>query len=74
MEDQFKAKGQAKASKPDSGGDVKRLTPVIGVVKNIIDSTRGGRIQVYIADFGAANPDDDKSWTTVGYMLSLIHI
>jgi hypothetical protein len=38
------------------------------VVKNVVDSTRGGRLQVYIADFGSTNPDDSKSWTTVGYM------
>jgi hypothetical protein len=42
--------------------------PVLGVVKNNIDSTRAGRIDVYIADFGAPNPDDSKSWTTVSYM------
>jgi len=68
MEDYFKPRGQAKASKQDAGGGVVRNAPVIGVVKNIIDPTRGGRIQVYIADFGSTNPDDSKSWTTVGYM------
>jgi hypothetical protein len=67
-QDYFKPKGQAQASKQDAGGGVVRNAPVIGVVKNIIDPTRGGRIQVYIADFGSTNPDDSKSWTTVGYM------
>ena len=68
MDNIFKPKGQASASKPESGGGVVRNTPVIGVVKNIIDPTRGGRIQVYIADFGSNKPDDHTSWTTVGYM------
>ena len=66
--DNFKPKGQAKASKQDAGGGVIRSLPVLGVVKNNIDSTRGGRIQVYIADFGAPNPDNITSWTTVSYM------
>jgi hypothetical protein len=57
-QDYFKPKGQAQASKQDAGGGVVRNAPVIGVVKNIIDPTRGGRIQVYIADFGSTNPDD----------------
>lgn len=66
--DNFKPKGQAKASKQDAGGGVIRSLPVLGVVKNNIDSTRGGRIQVYIADFGAPNPENITSWTTVSYM------
>ena len=64
----FKPKGQSKASKADAGGGVIRSLPVLGVVKNNIDATRGGRIQVYIADFGSPNPNDDTSWTTVSYM------
>jgi hypothetical protein len=65
---EIKVKGQAKSTKPDAGGGVIRTVPVLGVVKNNIDSTRAGRIDVYIADFGAPNPDDSKSWTTVSYM------
>ena len=55
---EIKVKGQAKATKPDAGGGVIRSVPVLGVVKNNIDSTRAGRIDVYIADFGAPNPND----------------
>lgn len=65
----FKPKGIAKASKPDAGGGVLRSLPVLGVVKNNIDPTHGGRLQVYVADFGAPNPDDSSSWTTVGMMV-----
>ena len=64
----FKPRGRAKASKPDSGGGVIRSEPVFGVVKDNVDSTRSGRLQVYIADFGSPNPDDCNSWTTVSYM------
>ena len=67
-QDDFKPKGRAKASKPDAGGGAIRSEPVFGVVKDNIDPTRSGRLQVYISDFGAPNPDDSSSWVTVGYM------
>jgi hypothetical protein len=67
-QDYFKPKGKAKANEPDAGGGVIRSEPALGVVKNNIDPTRGGRIQVYIADFGAPDPDDSSSWITVAYM------
>jgi len=66
--DDFKVKGQSKATKPDAGGGVIRSVPVLGVVKNNIDATRAGRIDVYIADFGAPDPDHSSSWVTVSYM------
>ena len=64
----YKSKGQAKASEDDSGGGVLRDLPVLGVVKNNIDETRSGRIQVYISDFGGPDPDDSSNWTPVSYM------
>ena len=67
-QDFFKPKGQLEASKPDSGGGVIRNTPTLAVVKNNIDSTRGGRIQVYLSDFGSPDSDDSSSWVTVSYM------
>ena len=66
--DYFKPKGQTKESKNDAGGGVVRSEPVLGVVKNNIDPTRSGRLQVYISDFGAPDPDDSSAWTTVGMM------
>jgi len=68
MEDGFKPQGPTKASKPDSGGGVTREVPVLGVVKNNIDPTRSGRLQVYISDLGDDNPDESESWVTVSYM------
>ena len=67
-ENNFSPKGQNKRSKPDAGGGVLRDLPVVGIVKNNIDNTRAGRIDVYIADFGGADPDDESNWTTVNYM------
>lgn len=66
--DDFKVKGQAKATKPDAGGGVIRSVPVLGVVKNNVDATHAGRVDVYIADFGAPDPDHSSSWITVSYM------
>jgi hypothetical protein len=40
--------------------------PYIGVVKNNIDPTRCGRLQVWIPDLGG-NKDDPKNWQTVSY-------
>jgi hypothetical protein len=68
VEDYFKPKGSTKASKPESGGANVRNVPVLGIVKNNIDPVRAGRLQVYIADFGSDNPDDEAGWVTVSYM------
>lgn len=40
--------------------------PYIGIVKNNIDPTRSGRLQVWVPDFGG-EPDDPKFWRTVSY-------
>lgn len=40
--------------------------PYIGVVKNNIDPTRGGRLQVYIPDLGGAE-EEQLNWRTVSY-------
>ena len=68
MQDYFKPKGQAKNFRNNAGGGVTRNFPIVGVVKNNIDPTHGGRIEVYIADFGSTDPNDSSSWVTVGYM------
>jgi len=51
-----------------SGGAVTRNYPVIGIVKNNVDPTKSGRIQVALNDMGASDPDDADSWITVSYM------
>jgi hypothetical protein len=40
--------------------------PYIGVVKNNLDPTRSGRLQVWIPDLGG-DPDSATTWRTVGY-------
>jgi hypothetical protein len=39
----------------------------IGVVKNNVDSTRSGRLQVYVQHRGAADPNNQNNWQTVIY-------
>lgn len=68
MEDLIKPVGPSKASKPDAGGGNIRGVPVFGIVKDNIDPTRSGRIQVYISDLGSNDPDNASSWVTVSYM------
>jgi hypothetical protein len=40
--------------------------PYIGVVKNNLDPTRCGRVQVFIPELGG-NPDDQANWRTLSY-------
>ena len=66
--DIIKASGTTKASKPDRGGGNIREVPVFGIVKNNIDPTRSGRLEVYISDLGSEAPDQGDAWITVSYM------
>ena len=45
--------------------------PYIGIVKNNLDPTRSGRLQVYIPDFGG-DPDIAQNWRTVSYASPLV--
>lgn len=60
--------GSSKASRPESGGANTRDVPMLGIVKDNVDPIRAGRLQIYLADFGGKDSDDDASWTTVSYM------
>jgi len=57
----------------DRGGTPVEMGPYIGVVVNNVDSTRQGRLQVWIEQFGSTNNDgtpnlsDPSSWRTVRY-------
>jgi hypothetical protein len=59
--------GQPKNYKMDRGGMPAEMGPFIGLVKNNVDPTRAGRLQVYIELFGGNNPDDQSLWRTVNY-------
>jgi hypothetical protein len=60
-------RGQPRNYKMDRGGMPVEMGPFIGVVKNNVDATRSGRLQVYIELFGGNNPDDTSLWRTVNY-------
>jgi hypothetical protein len=59
--------GTAPNYKLDRGGVTSQFGPFIGIVKNNVDPTRQGRLQVYIEQFAGGNPDDKTAWTTVSY-------
>lgn len=62
-------KSGAKSNYQDErGGAVLIPHPVIGIVKDNIDPTHSGRLQVYIARFSGPDPNDAKQWITVKYM------
>jgi len=59
--------GRGKAYKYDKEGVPSEFGPFIGTVKNNVDPTRKGRLQVYIEQFGGENPNDESNWRTVNY-------
>jgi phage gp45-like len=69
---------QHKSQKPtkaySDAGASNKSGPFIGVVKNNIDNTHSGKIEVYIAAFGGSDPDSSKNWTPVSYMSPFIGI
>ena len=60
-------RGRGQAYKYDKGGVPSEFGPFIGTVKNNVDPTRAGRLQVYIESFGGQNPDNESNWRTVSY-------
>ena len=61
-------RGRPNTYKFDRGGQPAEFGPFIGTVKNNIDPTRSGRLQVYIEQFAGDNPDDQTLWRTVSYI------
>ena len=51
----------------DRGGVKADFGPFVGVVKNNVDPTRQGRLQVYIEQFAGADPSNPSLWRTVSY-------
>lgn len=51
----------------DRGGMSADFGPFVGIVKNNVDPTRQGRLQVYIEQFAGTNPNDPSLWRTVSY-------
>ena len=73
MENTQRSRGRPQNYKFDRGGLAAEMGPYIGTVVNNVDNTRGGRLQVYIDEFGAVNADgtprldDPTLWRTVRY-------
>lgn len=57
-----KKKGAPKEFRDDRDGAVLIPHPVIGIVKNNIDPSKNGKIDVYIESYGGIDPDNDKNW------------
>jgi hypothetical protein len=66
--DTFKPKGPVKSDSADSGGADAKKYPVIGVVKDNIDSTRTGRISVALQDGKGSLEPDEGPWTSVQHL------
>lgn len=72
-ENTLRSRGRPSNYKFDRGGNPAESGPYIGIVVNNVDDTRTGRVQVWIAEFGASNADgtpnltDDSTWRTVSY-------
>ena len=68
-----RSRGRAQGYKFDRGSQPAEMGPYIGIVVNNVDNTRSGRLQVYIAEFGATdkngapNLSDETLWRTVSY-------
>jgi len=68
-----RSRGRPSNYKFDRGGMAAEMGPYIGTVVNNVDTTRSGRLQVYIEEFGATNADgspnltNEALWRTVSY-------
>jgi hypothetical protein len=63
-----RSRGRGQGYRFDRGGNPAEFGPFIGEVKNNIDSNRGGRLQVYIEQFGGDDPENKSLWRTVSYV------
>jgi hypothetical protein len=63
-----RSRGRPTNYKFDRGGMPTEFGPFYGVVKNTTDSTRSGRIQVYIDAFSNGGENEPSKWITVSYM------
>jgi len=67
-EDIQKVRGTLSNYKDDRGGANTIPSAVLGIVKDNIDTTRSGRIRVYIKRLDAGSEDDPNSWKYVSYL------
>jgi hypothetical protein len=67
-EDILRGRGTPASYKDNRGGAVLIPHPVIGIVKNNIDPTRSGRIQVFLDRLNSSEQDNPNNWTSVSYL------
>lgn len=60
--------GRAPGYRLDRGGAPADPGPYIGEVRNNIDPTRSGRLQVWIEEFAGNDKNDSTLWRTVSYL------
>ena len=61
--------GRAAEFKTTRGGAPSETGPFVGIVKNNVDPTRSGRLQVFITELSAGAADTDPAnWRTVSYL------
>lgn len=61
-----RSRGRDSTYRVDRGGTPADFGPFIGIVKNNIDDTRSGRLQVWIEEFGGLE-NNPETWRTVNY-------
>lgn len=66
--DVIKSSSGTEASDPASGGTALYQYPMLGVVKNNVDTKYQGRIEVYLLDGSGKDPDDATNWTIVNFL------
>jgi len=62
-----RSSGVAKNYKYNRGGMTADFGPFIGIVKNNVDPTRQGRLQVFIEQLSGNDPENPALWRTVSY-------
>ena len=67
-ENDVKLSGSFRTNKDDRAGANTIPSAVIGIVKNNIDPTRSGKIEVFLLRGNSANQDSPASWVPVNYM------
>lgn len=68
-QDIVNVRGATSEYKDDRGGGNTIPSAVMGIVKNNVDPTRSGRIEVFLKRAtSGANPDKPGGWTTVKYL------
>ena len=70
MEETQRSRGRPANYKMSRGGVPADFGPFYGIVKNNIDPTKSGRLEVFINAFQDGDEDNSTKWTTVYYLPS----